>query len=914
MLLAMFALTSCSDLMNLLLPSEDTEGTEDSAGEGEDTEGEESEGDENDGLAPEAENIIFSPEVEVTIIKTDDVGTDVTNLIADKIYTLTGKFALINSDNSFVEGREIVIGATKRAVTRTAKNIFNLYFNDLLEDYEKKEFETRFLSGFIVYSDGNSVALYWDDPEVKDLAIRHFVNNYLHKATLCLADGYQEIKIIDKSNLVKEEEKAAREEQFALIAAAYGQETADAVRAHLSMFDERFYLWLADLYDPGKYDEKGQPLGGGFYYSNSARDTTGYCIDLESTVQALNFLSSAGMITSSSQYKEDFPEKMQREMIAFALSCQSSEDGYFYHPQWGKNVQISRISRDLSWATTILSKFGARPLWDTPNNVEGEYGAPGAAAPVSALTAPLSGSSVASVSKVLAVADVKVWTGSAHLATVAAWQAYLENLTVNIRTNSYSIGNTVGSQTAQITSRDLMAINNGELPDENKDGKADGGYIETFETIFNGLQLSNGLWEECSIEEGTVYYNAINGLMKISGAYNGVGAKLNYAEEALSAAAFMVTYIGESEDGSDWADSKGKVPNGSVDVYNPWVCVCNILKNISLHSSAEEAEDLRERIIKTNALEMVTVTTRKIAKFKKSDGSYGYTWDYSPSSSQGAPASVPNTVEGDVNGGGIAFTGTYGNMASALGFSALKPFGRSDLYKFIDRASLKTHNLKDAVADFDGDTAGETSTSVSLSGTKGSAIAVADPREGAKGNVLEFKTVKGTGNSINLSKIDNNSSKSGICLEWEMAFTEINVGSSTAFQIKLGPAYMFIIGVGTNGNLTIGDSSSTNGSVAKATTVDATFNAKEWNKFRVEYYVLNQSSKTVAAKLYVNDVLAYVSNNYVGKEKSSTPSKTYKNASFYALSGVDFTVQFDNIKVYDLVKKYQAEEAMYKAK
>ena len=250
-------------------------------------------------------------------------------------------------------------------------------------------------------------------------------------------------------------------------------------------------------------------------------------------------------------------------------------------------------------------------------------------------------------------------------------------------------------------------------------------------------------------------------------------------------------------------------------------------------------------------------------------------------------------------------------MANALGFGGLKPFGRADLYAFLDRASSREHIVKDAVASFDGETIGDAPVSAAFSGTKGSATVVDDPRDGAQGNVVSFTTVRETGCSINLSKPDRNPAKSGICLEWEMAFTDITVGSSTAFQIKLGKSYMFVLGVDTNGNLTVSDSSSTNGSVALTSKANATFKAKEWNRFRIEFYVLNAASKTTAAKIYVNDELIHVSDIYVSKESGATPVLDYSSISFYALNAVDFTVLFDNIKAYDLVRKYKAETPVY---
>ena len=855
------------------------------------------------------DGVIFSPTVDVSVIRGNGIVSSDVTCITDRVYDLTGNYASSKTDTNIIDSKEIVVGETTRYVTKMAKNAYAVEYNALVDQLKKKGEEYRYICGFAICSDGNAVAIYWDDDTIKSRVLEYFVNNYMQKDTLCLGKDFIEVIFYDKEDLIKDEAEAKREAQYAAIEAAYGKEVVSAVRDHLSMFDERVYLWLADLYDPGDYDANGNPLGGGFYYSNSARDNTGYGIDIESTAQAINFLTASGLLKSSKDIKTVFPEKIQNEIKAFVWSCQSSLDGYFYHPQWGTNVQISRISRDLGNAAWILEMLGEIPYWDTPGGVKGSLGAPGANAvlPASALVAPMSTDSVTAVSKVLSVSEKNVWTGSSQLASVSAWDAYLTDLTKNIRTSSYSIGNTVTSQSAQVKNRDKMAIANGELPDDDENGIADGGYIETFERIFNSLQLSNGLWEECSVEEGTVYYNAINGLMKISSAYNGIGVKMNYVEEALRSASFMVTFIGESEDGSDWADSKGKKPTGSVDVYNPWVAMNAVLKNITNYYTKEEAESFRNNIIKPNALEMIKVTTRKIKKFAKADGSYGYTWSTSPSTSQGAPASVPNSVEGDINGGFIAFTGTWSSMSQVLDIPTIKLFDETDLQTFIDRLSSRTHVKKDARASFDGDAVGTVTPSEVTLSKADSSVVVDDPRVESEGNVLSFTTVKGTGCSFNLSKPDTNNGKSGICLEWDMAFTEINNGGGVSFQIKLGSCYMFVISVDTSGKLTISDSSSTNGSVAVTSKCSTTFNAFEWNSFRVEFYLLNASQNSTAAKVYVNGDLVFVSNTYVGKEASKTPILDYKSASFYALNATDFTVLFDDVRAYDLVKKYKEE-------
>ena len=118
----------------------------------------------------------------------------------------------------------------------------------------------------------------------------------------------------------------------------YGDEAERAIRDHLAIISERFYFWLADLYIPRKctcnnFDKDGNRIcllprnkdgkctctGGGFYYSNSARDSSDFDIDIESTVQAIRFLYTSGMLSDfGGSYKDALPKQMQKDVCAFA--------------------------------------------------------------------------------------------------------------------------------------------------------------------------------------------------------------------------------------------------------------------------------------------------------------------------------------------------------------------------------------------------------------------------------------------------------------------------------------------------------------------------------------------------------------------------------------------------------------------
>ena len=130
-------------------------------------------------------------------------------------------------------------------------------------------------------------------------------------------------------------------------------------------------------------------------------------------------------------------------------------------------------------------------------------------------------------------------------------------------------------------------------------------------------------------------------------------------------------------------DCKGKVTSGSVDVYNPWVAISIILGNVKKFGTTEEYDKLTA-ILKENVVALIRASTEKAKKFKKPDGSFGYTWTKPPSRSQGAPVCPDGFIEGDINGGSIATRGIFTNMTSALGLK-IPMFLPEDFEKYIAR-------------------------------------------------------------------------------------------------------------------------------------------------------------------------------------------------------------------------------------
>jgi hypothetical protein len=88
--------------------------------------------------------------------------------------------------------------------------------------------------------------------------------------------------------------------------------------------------------------------------------------DIESTNQATNFLISNEVFKNG----KDFPEWMVKKMAKFICDRQDPETGFFYHPQWGKELtdtKPSRRGRDLIWSINMAEKFDFKLPYPTAN-------------------------------------------------------------------------------------------------------------------------------------------------------------------------------------------------------------------------------------------------------------------------------------------------------------------------------------------------------------------------------------------------------------------------------------------------------------------------------------------------------------------------------------------------------------------
>ena len=225
-----------------------------------------------------------------------------------------------------------------------------------------------------------------------------------------------------------------------------GKDTLTEIVRCYELFDERIYLRFAELWDPES---------GGFYYSPSARDNDGFLPDIETTRQVLSFCISKRLIPEGKRLSDMMAPEVCDAIIRFTKSMQDPADGYFYHPQWGKNIIAERKSRDFGCAIGILRYFGEEPCYPT-----------------------FSGSGESNTGLL-----------PSHLSSIKEFKKFLTGLKIN--ENSYFVGNRLDSECSEIK-------------------RAGREYVDILLSWLEEHQnYENGLWEK------EITHNSMAGAMKM---------------------------------------------------------------------------------------------------------------------------------------------------------------------------------------------------------------------------------------------------------------------------------------------------------------------------------------------------------------------------------------------------------------
>ena len=587
-------------------------------------------------------NCLWAPGKETSIVVADDYDNDSVMFIYEHIYSVSGVFADIGNESvASKDSRELIIG-------KSIAEASILAYEKLEEILDSAGNDN--CSAFVIYGLNNSVAVAYTDSYVQDdaaIALTTLFDDEVAEVKKGVL-YYECEKTVD---YIAEKRNEILSENFDKLEEKLPKETVTALRnLYSAYYNEDLYIWIANLYDPET---------GAFYYSNSARNTESFLPDLESTSQALGYIMiRSGLLADyDNDYTNAFSEEMLEKLKNFVLDMQSSEDGFFYHPQWETDITLSRRGRDLKWASQILKALDVSPYYDTPDGMKGSIGAPGSNVSAVSLTQSLKRSVVSAVSAVIPVSATPT-----HMKSEEAFKTYLDKL--DFAHKSYSVGNELNAQALQIKAAGLS---------------------EFFISYVNNIQNpENGTWEE------EVSYAAINGLFKIGETVESLGGTINYIDKAFDSAIKMALTPELTE--SD---------NHVCSIYNMWEVMVFLIDFAEKLYGENAADEMRDVVLE-NSVELINITIKKMSAFYRDHGGFSFTPSGSAPESQGSPVAVEGSLEADVNASAILSTGTLYDIYAALGVDFVPMYYSEDGEYFLNLLENMQETIKDPEPPFDG--------------------------------------------------------------------------------------------------------------------------------------------------------------------------------------------------------------------
>ena len=517
-----------------------------------------------------------------------------------------------STSNTEKEGVEIVFGDTTREISERAK----AYLPALDGDE----------ATYVIYFNEDGAAIVWNHSYGAEIGVKFFSDNYMTQEVLKIPSGtkyighfsiseYEEelrLAAEEKARIEEEERQARIERNYA---ARFNVISDPTVRAAVKDFYETFYdpeaiiRWWAGLYDPEI---------GGFYYANSARDNAGYGTnlflpDMESTWQIINRLR---------QFDSDLARYLGPEITAkiieFYQTKQDPDDGYFYHPQWGKSgdgdlMSLMRRTRDQDWAIAALENLHSAPLYPTALDR-----ARNSAETVDVTVQRLA--SYAGLSKTAATPR-----------TSASWQANESSV------RSY-VNNLMNTQSCEAWAN--------ELDTQISTFEAKGVIRYVLDVLDERVNPEYGLWVSGYDANRDLYYNLksspttevpygiFTNTYKVMKVYNAGGRLFKYAEKMVENTIKAIN---------------SKDPGARITyIFNPWATLGNVRSNLADYGTSAQLATYN-RQISENIIEMINSLKSSLGIYKHADGSYSYLPSGCSSPTiYGTPVSL-GLNEGDVN-------------------------------------------------------------------------------------------------------------------------------------------------------------------------------------------------------------------------------------------------------------------------
>ncbi len=414
-----------------------------------------------------------------------------------------------------------------------------------------------------------------------------------------------------------------------------GKTAADAVRKLYDYYGTDWIKWMANLYD-GKT--------GCFYYANSSRDydtvtytkngvTATYDLlpDAESTWQALDMLEELGLFKSvDNDWSRALPKNMRERCLKYIQNMQDEGNGYFYHPQWGKEIGHARIGRDYTQCLSLIKIMGGEPLYKTATERIKEKSSGEQTKANENFTLP------------------------AHLQSAEALCAYIDNLYV--RNNFHGVGHILSSQTSQIKAAGLA--------------EACIAHLDTYQST------ETGYWDEGREHE----YDKISAIIKIGALYSGLGGRMKYMEKVIDSA--IDTILSE------------RVPDNICFVFNSigglGTAVGNVRRNNNPDATDYTNIDVVMKKIYERLPEMIDATIRKLELFRHPDGSFSYNCDGTSLVDNQGVFTSRGYNEGDINGTTVAIYYVLNSLFPILGATRIPLLNEENYREFIEIINRKT--------------------------------------------------------------------------------------------------------------------------------------------------------------------------------------------------------------------------------
>lgn len=809
------------------------------------------------------------PIPQIVINKEPDKYT-VSNIYTALLYK-TEKASKIVNDSAAVAEREVVIGKSERRVSK-----------DAYEALSKLEKETNQV-GYLIYFDGQNYALAYEDDKYSTnvaalLCVEYFIENTVPTyGDSNLEKGVLHSDSVDPIEYQRAIDEKRREIQWANLERVAGKEVVEATKEYYARYGLNFIEWCANLYDPET---------GGFYYSNAARDNPGYLPDIESSLQMLSMFESSGMIDHLGGSIYYMPKDFLTKMAIWVKGLQHPS-GYFYHPQWTKeetDKHLSRLGRDLSYGSGILNYAGLSPTFDTPLGWKGDYtladgtkvdknGNPIAA---SKLTNRLSGGVTLAVSKLVLTSNAQI---PAHLLSAESFKEYL--YTLDLKHNSYWVGNQLSNQVGEIKKRD---------------DELNGALVEVLtEWLIEFQNPKNGMWEWRDENDPTYSdYDGVNGILKLLTLFNNLG--IEYPNPVPAA---------ESIIKSIYTDD----PVGSVCYcYNAWYALEDLFKNLNTHSkntvqTEQMISEIRKRL-QDDAPALIRKSLEKVMVFVKEDGSSSFGPNESSGTSQGMWVTIAHTNEGDVNGSLINTFGVLNHMFKVLGWDRPAVYGKAEYLFFMNivaekNAAFEIKDPDEIPYTYDNEKLDSLPDYISLErcNSSGEKKIVSATELGRKGHAFMLDSKSGGNDLLYIGCPESDINAKCFIFDSDMLIRTSEEGYFLRLYLDSAYAMGLIV---ENGQIRFIDTSKiAAGKVEK----DLGFTAPldEWFNLRVEYYF---GLKLAKVKIFLNGELVATSDNYYDPNGTLVPSSYYNRLRFEVFTANNATIYFDNTVLSKSSKKY----------